>query len=409
MSNSGEHGPAGLPKQGGCRSSARPRCTAPTPDAHPTWRTSTREHFNRVVAAVELYGVPARDSPDIAPDVFVQVHKSLPRYDPTLPFGRGLKTITYRTARDALRVARRFRLRRRTQNGVDTIDMRANPERSAELTQMKRLFILLLQELTDDQREVYLMSVVDEIQSALIAAVLGEQENTVRSSPSSRAPSIRHCPLLASAPPRVVRRLSPAHADVARRGGTWGAASREHAGTRRSRLTRVLGMGILGMLAPLSAPQIAAAALFVFTLGGVAGAALLAALQNDAPTEQPAHAEAHIEVTASGSPLEASNVTATPSTSASASASATAPPPTSRAASNAVDPSRPCAPSRRSFRRRARPRGREVRRCAPRVETSRGDVPGRPARRTTSRAAPPRTGRPGRTGRRRSLTAGKFV
>src|ERR1700688_4665276 len=105
----------------------------------PTLAELYAARFDEVESSVRFFGVPERDAWDVAQDVFVRVHASLPQYDPARPIGPWLKTITYRTAVDYLRSpdARRMRLAR-TEAEVNPIDTTGSPEQGTLVAQMQR-------------------------------------------------------------------------------------------------------------------------------------------------------------------------------------------------------------------------------------------------------------------------------
>jgi RNA polymerase sigma-70 factor (ECF subfamily) len=292
-----------------------------------------REHYGGVASSVRFFGVPERDAPDVTHDVFVRVNASLPRYDPKRSLGPWLKTITYRTAQDYLRSAyvRRMRLVP-VEDGAEPLDASPGPERGTLLVEMQRVLVEVLQELNDDQRIVYLMCEKDDLPIPEVAEALGVPENTVRSR-LARARQIIAAAVdrRRTAEERRQSSLAPmmvpaALADAARKGFEVDDAVKTAVW---SRLSRLLGLGIVGALAPLPGAAVAVGAALLVGIGGGAGAALHAALEKPAWTETMIHAEA--ERSSAGPPSETAAVSASAgaSTMATASVAATASPSTS--------------------------------------------------------------------------------
>ena len=206
-----------------------------------------------------------------------------------------MKTITYRTAQDYLRSAhvRHTRLAR-TEEGMDAIDTAANPERRALLEEAQRVFIEVLQELNEDQRTVYLMSVKDGFGIPELAEALDENENTVRSRlhrahQAFDAALARRRTVEERRESALASMLVPAAlAEGARNGLGVDPAVKAAVW---SRLSRLLGLGIIGALAPVPGAAIVGGAALLVALGGGAGAMLHATLERPAGTEVIARAE----------------------------------------------------------------------------------------------------------------------
>jgi len=294
---------------------------------HPTLALLYMEHFDNVVSSVRFFGVPERDAPDVAQDVWMRVDASLDRYDPTRAFGPWLKTIAYRTARNHLRSAHSRRIGlapTENENEMEVMDTAAGPERRTLFAEMQQVFAEALQELNEDHRTVYLMSVMDEIPIPEIAEALGELENTVR----SRLSRAHHAMDTAIARRRTVEErrqsalapmLVPALlTDTARKGFNVDPGVKA---VVWSQLTRLLGLGIIGALAPASGAAIVAGAALLVAVGAGAGALLHAALEKPAPTETIAHVEmdGHRPGTAApGGPPSASSMASAASATATA-------------------------------------------------------------------------------------------
>ena len=182
------------------------------------------------------------------------------------------------------------------------MDTAPSPERRTLIVEAERVFIDLLQDLNEDQRTAYLMSVKDGFTIPEIAEALGEPENTVRS--RLHRAHVAFDTALARRRTAEERRqsailpfLAPAALAEALREGGDANSGLEH--LVWSRLARVLGLGIIGKLAPLSGGVIVAGAALFAVLGGVVGASLHAALQR-ATTDTLVRAEPVVRASAPG-------------------------------------------------------------------------------------------------------------
>jgi RNA polymerase sigma factor (sigma-70 family) len=276
------------------------------------------EHFAGVLGSIRFFGVPERDAQDVAQDVFVRVQASLPAYDPARSVGPWLKTIAYRTAQDYLRSAHSRRMRLApTEEDMEITDTAPSPERRTLLAEMQRVLIEVLQEISEDQRTVYLMNVKDEISVSEIAELLGWPENTVRSRLHRAHQAIdaavtRRRTAEEQRNPAMVPLLVPtALANAARTGFEIDPAVQAAVW---SKLSRLLGLGIIGALAPLPGGAIAAVAAALLALGGGAGALLHARLARPAAPETVMVAERAAPAGGSASPGGPPDATADAST-----------------------------------------------------------------------------------------------
>src|SRR5262249_43902942 len=175
---------------------------------------------------------------------------------------------------------------------------------------------------------VHLMSVKDEIPIPEIAELLGVPENTVRSRLHRARQAIEAG--VARRQTKAGSALAPllvpaALVDAARKGFDVDPAVQA---VVWSRLTRLLGLGIIGALAPASGAAIAGGAALLLALGAGSGALIHATVARPratetavragsvAPSSPPASPGAPPETTASTGPA----VSAAPTTSASTSA-----------------------------------------------------------------------------------------
>jgi RNA polymerase sigma-70 factor, ECF subfamily len=80
-----------------------------TPAVAPDVRSLYREHLDYVWHSLRRLGVPEKDVPDVAHDVFLAVARALPRYDARRPARPWLFGVCFRVASDQLRLFRNSR------------------------------------------------------------------------------------------------------------------------------------------------------------------------------------------------------------------------------------------------------------------------------------------------------------
>lgn len=130
--------------------------------------------------SVRRFGVPERHADDVTQDVFLAVHRALPRFDWSQPLMPWLKTITYRIARDHRKAGKNKEELSFTE-GFDPTDKASEDcERSltAKRDALKELDAIL-QVLDDDEREVIFLCDIDECRVTDVARALGLRDSTV--------------------------------------------------------------------------------------------------------------------------------------------------------------------------------------------------------------------------------------
>ncbi len=118
-------------------------------------------------------GVPYADVPDVVQRVFIELHRGIGRgVDVSAPLRGWLRTVTYRTARDHLKLASNEREVVAETEIVDTADTAPNPEERMQAINVERLVNKVLDAMPRDLRIVLAMSDIDEMPMSEIAAVL---------------------------------------------------------------------------------------------------------------------------------------------------------------------------------------------------------------------------------------------
>jgi len=138
-------------------------------------------YFSYIWRSVQSLGVPRSQVDDVVQEVFVIAHQKLGTFE-----GRSsVKTWLYGIALHRARVHRR---RAREAGQGEPIEAEriqgpdaARPDRRAECADAVRLLHAILAELDDDQREVFVLAMLEELTAPEIAEVLGVKLNTVYS------------------------------------------------------------------------------------------------------------------------------------------------------------------------------------------------------------------------------------
>jgi RNA polymerase sigma-70 factor (ECF subfamily) len=137
-------------------------------------------YFPYIWRSVQRLGVPAANADDVVQEVFIVVHRKLGEFE-----GRStLKTWLYGVALHVAR-AHRARLRRAAEGQLDSEHMKApdaaRPDEQAASAEAARLVNSLLDGLDDDQREVFVLTELEQLSAPEIADALGVKLNTVYS------------------------------------------------------------------------------------------------------------------------------------------------------------------------------------------------------------------------------------
>lgn len=148
----------------------------------PTFEDVYAEHFDYVWQSARRLGVRPGDVDDVVQDVFLTVHKLLPRYEARNAVRGWLYAIVVRTAFHHHRSLRR---RGATPDGErieavpDTRD--GGPERSAEQRESARLLEQLLDGLDPEKRAVLILADLEQKSNPEISEILEINLNTVAS------------------------------------------------------------------------------------------------------------------------------------------------------------------------------------------------------------------------------------
>lgn len=137
-----------------------------------------REHFRSVWRLSRRLGVSDAQLDDAAQDVFLVVQRKLEAFDGSVPVRSWVFAITVRVASEYRRRAARWRMEPLAES---TADRAPGPATLTELGESLRLLHEVLGELDEKRRVVFVLSELEQLSVPEIAAVLGENLNTVYS------------------------------------------------------------------------------------------------------------------------------------------------------------------------------------------------------------------------------------
>ncbi len=141
------------------------------------------EYFDFVWRSLRRLGVHEARLADAAQNVFLVVHRRLPEFEGRSSIKTWVFAITIRVARDDQRMQKRKPLHARGECPKDPdalVDPSAvDPERCAQQMDAIRLLELLVEEITEERREVFLLAELEEWSGPEIAEALGLDLGTV--------------------------------------------------------------------------------------------------------------------------------------------------------------------------------------------------------------------------------------
>lgn len=138
-------------------------------------------YFSYIWRSVQSLGVPPSQVDDVVQEVFVIAYQKLGTFE-----GRSsVKTWLFGIALHRARVHRRRARDAAQGEAVEPERIQGSdatrPDRRAEYAEAVRVLHAILEELDDDQREVFVLAMLEELSAPEIAEVLGVKLNTVYS------------------------------------------------------------------------------------------------------------------------------------------------------------------------------------------------------------------------------------
>jgi RNA polymerase sigma-70 factor (ECF subfamily) len=143
-----------------------------------------RRDFDFVWRSARRLGVNEAAIEDVVQEIFVIVHRQLPTFEGRSSLRTWLYGVVLRVVREHRRVtfradARRSPLSESAREAVP--DFRALPDEACERAQAAEVLELVLDEMTPERREVFVMAELEQIAIPEIAALTGDNLNTVYS------------------------------------------------------------------------------------------------------------------------------------------------------------------------------------------------------------------------------------
>ena len=138
------------------------------------------QHFDFAWRSLRRLGVAPADLEDAAQDVFVVVHRRLFEFEHRSAIKSWIFGIALRIAKIYRRKSARQRARVLVDEGL-LVCTRDSPEQAREHVQAAEQVQLLLDDLDDDKRAVFILAELEQLPAADIAIALGIPANTVYS------------------------------------------------------------------------------------------------------------------------------------------------------------------------------------------------------------------------------------
>lgn len=136
-------------------------------------------HFDYVARTLRLLGVGPNDLEDVTHDVFLHVFRHLGDYDPARPIKPWLYGFAFRLARDFRQLVRHRETM--TADFSSSLDERSAADTLVSLRERQRLALRCLEALDDDEREVFVATVLEELTAPQAAEMLCIPLNTLYS------------------------------------------------------------------------------------------------------------------------------------------------------------------------------------------------------------------------------------
>lgn len=145
----------------------------------PTFQSVYDECFDLVWRSAIALGVSVHEADDVVQEVFVVVHKKLPRFE-------GRSSVRTWVTGIMLNTVREYRRAHRHDRDAVEVDVRLvspalSPEASAQNRDSAELLARILRGMSDEQRIVFILSELEEMSAPEIASALDVNTNTVYS------------------------------------------------------------------------------------------------------------------------------------------------------------------------------------------------------------------------------------
>ena len=144
----------------------------------PDLATLFRSHFDFVWRVARSLGVPAASVDDAVQDVFLTVHRRLSEFEGRASMRTWIYAITYRTAQNHRRRSQRQRCDALLEEPLADAP---GPGEQLEHARAGQFVMKFLEGVSADKRDVFVLSVLEELSAPEVAEILGVKLNTVYS------------------------------------------------------------------------------------------------------------------------------------------------------------------------------------------------------------------------------------
>jgi RNA polymerase sigma-70 factor (ECF subfamily) len=144
----------------------------------PDLATLFRSHFDFVWRVARSLGVPAASVDDAVQDVFLTVHRRLSEFEGRASMRTWIYAITYRTAQNHRRRSQRQRCDALLE---EPLAEGPGPGEQLEHARAGRFVMKFLEGVSAEKRDVFVLSVLEELNAPEVAEILGVKLNTVYS------------------------------------------------------------------------------------------------------------------------------------------------------------------------------------------------------------------------------------
>ena len=164
---------------GDVRTATMKVAAAPAAEAPPSFDAVYQQHFDFVWRLARRLGVAPASVDDVVQDVFVVVHRRLATFEGRSTMRSWLYGIVRRVVSDHRK--KHQRRRETAMAEAPTLEAVGDPERSAQVEEELALLHELLDQLPDEQREVFVLAELEQLSAPEIVELTGVKLNTVYS------------------------------------------------------------------------------------------------------------------------------------------------------------------------------------------------------------------------------------
>lgn len=141
-------------------------------EAPPQFERVFAQYAPYVGRTLRFLGVDDANVEDVCQEVFIIVHRRLREIESSSPLRAWIRQICVHTAQNERRRARRRR-ERATDSTDNDVPTAAQQHGSVELREMRERLLVLLEQMTEDQRAVFVLYEIEQLPMAEVAAAVG--------------------------------------------------------------------------------------------------------------------------------------------------------------------------------------------------------------------------------------------